>query len=190
MNKQYLEYICCPDCKKDLFITNEELSCSSCGGKYEIVEGFPVLIDLNSIPKYLAKQIKYFQENSENNLNYKLAKWQESYLDRFKSNIKKINNTLIVDCGAGSGYMTIELAKMGATVIACDITLKSLVHLKKIVISLNLLDKIFFICCSAQELPIKNKIIDSLFPMQFWSTCLKKKKRLLKLIVFAKKHLH
>lgn len=158
---EYLLYICCPRCKSDLFFKNSSLICHSCKRKYQIIDEIPILVDLYSIPDHLKKQIQYFENNPEYNLHYKLAEWQASYLDRFKKNVETINKTLILDNGAGSGYMTIELAKLGARVIACDLTLKSQIHLKKVASILNLLDRIVLLCCSSQELPIKSEVIDS-----------------------------
>lgn len=161
MQNNFLRYLCCPRCKNDLVKEAGYFFCEKCEKKYEIIEGIPVFIDLNNLSQHSNKQILYFnKEVKKDSLIFKLQPWQENYLRRFKENFKNVKNKLILDCGAGSGYMAIELAKDGAIVIACDIALNSLIRLKKIVDQLNLEDKICIVCCSAEKLPFKEKSFD------------------------------
>ena len=66
----------------------------------------------------------------------------------------------MVDCGSGSGYMCVELAIRGAIVITCDLTLKSLIRVKRTVEVLNIGNRVALVCCSAEELPLKTGIAD------------------------------
>ncbi|MBU4348435.1 methyltransferase domain-containing protein [Patescibacteria group bacterium] len=135
--------------------------CLNCKKSYKIQEGIPIMINLENLPKQLQNQIEYFENESVNNdMEYKLGAWQENYVERFTNNFREVNNKTIVDCGTGSGYMAIELAKKGGNIIACDLTLKSLTRLKDIAENLGLSDKIFFVCCSAEILPFKKDIVD------------------------------
>ena len=65
-----------------------------------------------------------------------------------------------MDVGSGSGYMTVELAKLGAKIVSVDLTLKPLIRLKKISKKLGLEDKIQFACCDIQGLPFEDGIFD------------------------------
>lgn len=158
-----LNYISCPSCKSTLEIHEDGLICKGCSQKFYIDNGIPILIDMDKLPPHLVGQIKYFSdETTSTGKTYKLEEWQKSYLNRFQEEfgLEKIRNSLIIDCGVGSGYMSIELAKLGATVIAMDLTLSSLQRLKLIIEKLNLKDKIIPLCCSAEDLPIKSEVAD------------------------------
>ncbi len=157
-----LDLICCPVCKSDLsYIPGPRLLCQGCDKSYEVNSGIPILIDLENVPKHLIGQIKYFEnEQIIEKEDYKLYPWQEAYTERFEENFSNVDEKIIVDCGSGSGYMAIESARRGATVIACDLTLKGLHRLQAIAKQLNLQHKMHFVCCSAEELPFKSNIVD------------------------------
>lgn len=155
-----LDYVSCPICGADLNHVNNYLNCGKCDKNYEIVDNIPILVDIKNLPSHLKKQVAYFEKEDSTNKDYKLTEWQKSYLNKFLNNFENIENKIIIDCGTGSGYMAIELAKKGAKVIACDLTLKSLVRLKNIAKEQNVSEKIDIICCSAQELPFKNNVAD------------------------------
>lgn len=157
MNKNMFDYICCPKCKDDLTQEDDFLICEKCAERYTIKEGIPVLIHLKKIPKHCVRQINIYNKLIDT-IEYKIAAWQQRYVDRFKDNFREIENKLVVDCGTGAGYMAIELAKLRAHVIACDLALESLIKLKKIAEKMGLQDQIIFICCSAEELPFKNDV--------------------------------
>lgn len=158
MNDELLKYISCPSCNSELIYSNNNLGCDKCKIKFEEKEGIPILINLNNLPRHLDNQIKYFE--NEKHITYKLDLWQKNYVDRFLDNFNDVKNKLIIDCGTGSGYMAIELAKRGATVIACDLTLKNLIRLKKISKELGLEKNILYFCSSAEDLPLKKGIAD------------------------------
>jgi len=161
LNKNILSYLCCPKCKKNLLSKDDFLICKECRRKYEMKKGIPVMVDLSQLSSHQRQQIRYFEKRGrENNSQYQLDEWQKSYLQRFKEDFKNVNHQLIIDCGTGSGYMAIELARLGAEVIACDLTLKNLINLKRVVSKQKLKGKIFFACCLAEELPLKNKVAD------------------------------
>lgn len=157
MTPDYSNYIVCPKCRGDLTSKDGGLYCPSCGSSYEIREGIPVLADLDKIPVHLKNQIKYFEQVPVNPV-YAAEEWQVSYIERFLENFPDAAGRVCLDCGTGSGYMSIELAKRGAFVIACDLTLKSLYALKKNCERLGL--EILIICCSAEELPLKDGCAD------------------------------
>lgn len=161
MAKNQLEdLLCCPECKSALLKTKEGLKCRRCLKDYEVHEGIPVLIDLDNLPAHLKGQVTYFERERITNVKYDLEPWQKSYLKKFELNAGKIKGAVAIDCGTGSGYMAIELAKMGACVIACDLTLKSLVRLKRIGKEYGLSDNLFLVCCTAERLPFRDGIAD------------------------------
>lgn len=155
------DYLCCPKCKDKLISRRSLLVCRKCRSRYEVQEGIPILIRLEKFSGQHQKQKKYFSDCRDMaETRYKLEEWHKSFLEKFKENFQNIKDKIVLDCGTGQGYMAIELAKEGAMVIACDLTIQWLIRLKKIAKQKKLEKKIFFICCSAESLPIKRKIVD------------------------------
>lgn len=161
MNKSLIKLLCCPKCKGELSNKIKNIKCLKCGSVYLKKEGVIILIDTANLPIHLSNQIKYFEkERAMISAEYKLEEWQKSYIDRFVKAYPKLDKRVLFDCGAGTGYMCIELAKRGAFVIALDLTVKSLIKLSNIANKFKLKDKIIFICASAENIPIKNNVVD------------------------------
>ena len=155
-----LDYIVDPYTKSKIKFENKNLIRSK-DNEYKLNKDIPVLIDENKINNYLKTQIKYFEGDMVDIFkDYKIEEWQKSYVNLFLDNFPDVKNKLILDCGSGSGYLTIELAKRGAFVISCDLTLMNLVKLKETAKQLGLEKNIAFVCCSAEELPFKDNIFD------------------------------
>lgn len=155
-----LDYIVDPYTKNKLKFENKNLLKSK-NNEYKLNKEIPVLIDENKINEHLRNQIKYFEDEMTDTFNnYEIAEWQKNYVNLFLDNFLDVKNKLILDCGSGSGYLTIELAKRGAFVISCDLTLMNLVKLKETAKQLGLEKNIAFVCCSAEDLPFKDNIFD------------------------------
>src|SRR5258708_3589649 len=160
INAMFLEYLCCTKCKSDLRLESEKLVCTKCGDSYAISKGIPIMADLQDLPEHLRGQIKYFEGEKITLTNeYKLYPWQQSFLNRFADNFNVTSDTVVVDCGTGSGYMAVELATKSRLVIACDLTLHSLIRLKEITDKKGI-NNIMYVCCSAEDLPFKTQIAD------------------------------
>jgi ubiquinone/menaquinone biosynthesis C-methylase UbiE len=124
------------------------------------VQDIPIFLDSEDLSDHQKHQIEYFKKESEERGAYKLEEWQKSYIRRFDENFNINKNDILVDIGAGSGYIAVEMAKRGAYVIACDLTFASLLKLNKTVSNLKIRNKVLLICCDAQYLSIKSKIVD------------------------------
>ena len=159
---EFTDYLCCPECKSDLLACKECLKCKKCSKQYRVYERIPVLIDLDNLTAHLKGQVKYFERETRERAvsRFELEPCQKSFLIKFMSNAGKIKDSVVIDCGTGSGYMAIELAKRGARVIACDLTLESLIRLKQIGKECGLSDNLFLVCCTAESLPFKDGVAD------------------------------
>ena len=162
INEELLQYLCCSKCKSDLVEKDNFLVCRRSGKKYKIKEEIPILIDLENLSINLQKQIKYFNREAERRKEYKLEEWQKSYIKRVEKNFILREGNILIDVGTGSGYIAVEMAKKGLKVIACDLTLRSLITLKDVIKGEHLENKLFLICCSAEDLPVKGQIADYL----------------------------
>lgn len=160
MQTKLLDYICCPSCKNDFFLKKKKLVCRKCQEEFPVKNGIPILINLKKLPKHLQQQITYFEEEDKARPEYHLEEWQKNYLKRFFSNCKIDDKSLVVDIACGSGYMAIEIARKGICVVACDITLKQLYKLNEFAKKNHLEKNLLLVCCSAEQLPFKDKIAD------------------------------
>src|SRR3989344_2887925 len=126
----------------------------------EVINGIPVFLE-DQLSKHLQHQVDYFsKEKITETESYKLSAWQQSYVKRFTENFSNLDGKLVLDAGGGSGYMTIELAKLGVNVVCVDLTLRSLIRLKRIVEEFGLSDRVALMCCDVQKLPFNDKSFD------------------------------
>ncbi len=44
IDKELLDILACPACKADVRLENEKIVCSSCGRKYPVRDGIPVML--------------------------------------------------------------------------------------------------------------------------------------------------
>jgi len=158
-----LELICCPRCNGALRDESSHLSCDACVTRYPLLGGIPIFVDLATLPKYLQGQIKYFEHEAITSTDeYIVEPWQKRYVERFLENIPAIEGKVIADCGTGSAYMAIELARRGGTVIATDLSLRSVMRLRRIVAQLGLTDRVVCVCSMVEELPFCSSSVDIL----------------------------
>lgn len=168
MNYILEKCIRCPLCKSSFNKINHSLVCSKLKHRFAIEQGIPILLDFPNLPTHSQKQQIYFEKNYFAKTTQKrkidsvinMKQHEIRYLERFTDNFKKIKNKSILEVGTGNGYMAIGLAKLGAKVIATDLTLTNLITLKRMVKRLGLENNLSFVCCSADQLPFKNNVCD------------------------------
>lgn len=76
-------------------------------------------------------QIDYFSKELKSFPEYKLYSWQKSYVERIKTDMlgKDYKGKTLLDVATGSGYIAVEMAKLGLNVIATDLTPKAIENL-------------------------------------------------------------
>lgn len=162
INNFFLKYLCCPVCKNNLKIDKSVFYCSGCNKKYYTEQDVPIFMDSEGLSDHQKYQIKYFKRESEVRSAYKLEEWQKSYLRRFDETFKIRKNDVLVDIGTGSGYMAIEMAIRGLKVVACDLSLESLLKLNLVRKKYHLENNLLLVFCNAEELPIRSNVADYL----------------------------
>lgn len=164
MNNSLFSFIVCPTCKRVFSRkTNTTLTCRFCRKSYSIDHGIPVLIDIAKLPPHLAGQVKYFTaESSSYGNEYIPELWQKKFVEIFFNYFRSLKGKIVIDDACGSGYMSIEAAKRGARVIACDLNMSGLVRLNNFAKKLGLSKQIITICCSSEILPIRNGCAEGL----------------------------
>ena len=111
--------------------------------------------------KYYNDQVSYFGKEFRSIKKYELLPWQRSYIKRIKNNLidRNFKDQTLVDIGAGSGYVTIEVAKLGMKTIAIDLTPAALENIKRYKKKFGL-KKIQLIHCKGDEIPIRSNGVD------------------------------
>lgn len=154
--KKALDYIACPICKADLKYMSQSLICKSCNTSYPIKKGVPILLHPEDQNEYFRDQTEIFDDYSRKPAVFKT--WMDSYFERFFLNLKPRKADLILDIATGDGYITYELAKLGHSVIAFDLSMGMLLKLKKQIEDEKLEKNVIFVCGNATSLPFKNNI--------------------------------
>jgi ubiquinone/menaquinone biosynthesis C-methylase UbiE len=128
-----------------------------------VKHGIPVLVDLDALPKHLVGQIRYFSSAAKTyRTKHTLAPWERKYVDQLEKYLGTYKGKVVVDDASGSGYIALEAAMRGATVLACDLNLAGLVHIRKVAGKMGIGERMFTICCSAESLPIRRGVADAI----------------------------
>lgn len=155
------DFLACPDCNSGLDYKSCIYKCNSCKREWGEVMGVPYFVGGEAKNSHFEHQNDYFSSEADARADeYTLAPWQEAYLRRFLENINLPPDALVIDCGSGSGYMAIELAKKGYQVIATDLTLKNLVKINQNIEKYGLEGRLLAVCALAESLPIKTGMAD------------------------------
>ena len=162
MEKMNLSKLCCPICKAKLLPSDIKITCTGCSREYIIESDVLIFIDEDGLDQHHRNQINYFSNEAViYEKNYILRPWQKKYISIFDEMLEtRPDSNLVADVGAGSGYMTIELAKKGFEVLASDLSLPSMIRLSRLAKAENVDHKITFICCKSEALPIADKTVD------------------------------
>ncbi len=136
------------------------IECQECSLIYRIKDGIPVLIDESVLDEQHMHQMVYFQEETSKMMNTNIEPWQQSYLERLDGSVSIGSSHTVLDIGTGSGYVAIELAKRGATVLACDLNVSALLRIREIYEASQRKGNLILFACSALRLPLKDLVAD------------------------------
>jgi SAM-dependent methyltransferase len=153
----------CPDCGTPLALDADEAACAN-GHRRPVVDGIPVLVDEAAIaadPQY-AHQRDYFDAEFSQYETYALDPWRVSYLQRLaEADALGGDGAPLVDVAVGgSGYTVIEAARAGRPAIGCDLSLEGLRAAKRFAEAEGVGDRVLFVCCSAEALPLADASVD------------------------------
>ena len=116
---------------------------------------------MKNLDSHYKKQLSYFGEEFGRVDKYKLDYWQKRYIGRIKKYVLRDNceGKVLIDIATGSGYVAIEMAKLGLNVIATDLTPEAIGNLNKYKKKLSL-SNLKIIKCYAEKIPLPNKSVD------------------------------
>lgn len=111
--------------------------------------------------KHYKKQLNYFEKEFSGVKEYRLAPWQKTYIGKIKNQLlgKNYKNKTLLDIATGSGYVAMEMARMGLNVIACDLSPQAIKNLEKYKKQYKL-KNLKLIVCKAEDIPLKNESVD------------------------------
>jgi SAM-dependent methyltransferase len=163
VNEQLRSLLRCPDCESPVAAVEGELVCTA-NHRYPVVEGIPVLLRpelLATDPQY-ERQREYFDAEFAGYGEYKLDRWRVGYLRRLEAaDALGGDGAPLVDVGVGgSGYTVIEAARAGRPAVGCDLSLEGLRVAKRFADAEGVADRVLFVCCSAEALPLASQSFD------------------------------
>lgn len=115
---------------------------------------------MKKLHSHYVKQLSYFGYEFSHVGKYKLDSWQKSYIEKIKKYMLEGNHKkVLIDIASGSGYVAIEMAKLGLNVIATDLTPEAIENLNKYKKKFSL-SNLKLIKCYAEKIPLPDKSVD------------------------------
>lgn len=153
IDKKIIYLLACPECKNELRIEDNKLSCSNCNKIFPIKEGIPLFgfKDEETFWKEFFNELSEKKGDSEEANAYFSKKSFEFTKSVFHRAIGKPSGKNIVDIGCGTGHASSLLSKENL-VIGIDISYKILLHARK--------KGLFPVQSSATKLPLKSDSFD------------------------------
>lgn len=166
MINNYLDYLCCPNCKSDLKKNSKYLICKNCLKKLKIEDGIiKTIVDLtpdatlslnkwNKIYKNLFKNKKYIACFED----YKKKNSEKDFQQLGK--IKTLNKkTVFLELGCGMFFFGINFSKKCGAVIGIDFSISAL-KIAKNLLNRYKIKNYLLIQANILNLPLKNNTVD------------------------------
>lgn len=111
--------------------------------------------------RQLEGQKKYFNNQYSHDKRYVLSFWQKSYIKRIREDLlnKQFKNKKLLDIGAGGGYVSIEMAKLGLRVVSLDISSESINILQRQKRQLHL-KNLSVLLSGAEDIPLPDESVN------------------------------
>ncbi len=168
--KEFLDFLCCPDCRGDLELKNKTLICKSCNSKYFIIGDTPILL-----PSSMANDVRLSQQkwdldykvkiDKKNTLNLKKA-YKSTYSDPEFSYIggifRSFRNKKYLEIGSGTFFVGQRIAELGAFVVGIDYSVNAL-RLAKFYLEEEKIENYLLICGDITRMPFKDNTFDLLY---------------------------
>lgn len=167
MIKNYLDYLCCPDCKSDLKKTGNILKCNKCSKKLKIEDGViknDILLNSSDMRLSLDKWNNIYDELLKNKKfltdfeNYRKNKFEGDYKQLWQAKIID-KKTVFLEIGCGMFFLGGCISKKCKIAIGVDFSYSSLKIAKKLLNKYKIKNYLL-IQADILNLPIKNDVVD------------------------------
>lgn len=147
-----LRLIHCPACNGSLQ-GNTTIHCTRCKAAYSVTDGVINLLDEKVFADTHNEQQKtYYDKEYVDAYANTQFEWRNRYIQRIKPFLPKNTSSVILDAACGQGYISIALAEMGYSVIACDLSIEGLRHASAVAKARKLSKKILFVASDVTKL--------------------------------------
>lgn len=170
LKKNLLTLICCPDCKKELVIKENNLLCSNCSVKFPVKDGVPVLL-----PSSMQKDVKLSMDKWDADYKKKIdrkkmlelkSNYEKTYSNPEMKYLKKafgnFKNKRYLEIGSGTFFIGQKLAKEGSFVVGIDFSMNALL-LAKFYLDEEKIENYLLVCGDVTKMPFKDNIFDVLY---------------------------
>ena len=169
-NKEILNYVRCPLCKKELVVNKGQLVCQYCDRKFSILNSNTISLLPESILSgklSLERWERLYQKQFENGSYREAAKnYQRDYLEDTIAQLNEaktiIPSTIFLEIGCGQMFLGQEIAKKAKLVIGIDFSPTALKIADK-VFQKQEIKNYLLILGDIQQMPIKEKSVDLIY---------------------------
>ena len=186
MNK-LLSFLRCPSCG-GVFTGGKKVVCTSCGAQYSVSNGVVNLLDDQVFEdSHNEHQKNYYDKEYVDAYANTQFEWRNRYIQRIKTYLPKNKNSVILDAACGQGYVSIALAELGYSVIACDLSMEGLLHARAVAKARNLTDRILFVASDVTKLRMKKLSVHMIMLLHVIEHLKNDRKTVVQLHQFCKK---
>jgi ubiquinone/menaquinone biosynthesis C-methylase UbiE/uncharacterized protein YbaR (Trm112 family) len=168
--KEYIKFLCCPDCRSSLELKYKKLVCKNCNASYEIIDNIPILLSPS-----MAKDVKLSLEKWDDEYKKTVKRkellslkegFRKTYLESnmryIKENFKTLRNKKYLEIGCGPFFIGQELAQMGSFVVGIDYSMNAL-RLAKFYLEEEKIKNYLLVCGDISKMPFKENTFDLLY---------------------------
>lgn len=170
MNKKYLKFICCPECKSNLIVRKDRLFCFNCNVYFEVLEDTPILLpreETNDLTLSRKKWEGEYQKTIESGDYKKIKKgFEKIYLGPTLKLLKEISpnfkNKVYLEIGCGPFFIGQKLVQKGALIIGIDFSLAAL-KLARFFLKKAKIKNYLLVCGEITKMPLRDNTCDLLW---------------------------
>jgi len=168
-SKKYLDYLCCPSCKSNLYFLGNNLICESCQTTYEVADGIVKITSIFSkdIELSIEKWDEIYMKQLHSGDFYKaFNEYRQKYFNSVYNQIfseKKLDkNSVYLEIGCGTFFFGQAIAEKVGIIIGMDFCSSALKIAKKLLDEKGVTNYLL-IQGDILKMPLKNSSVDFIY---------------------------